>query len=238
MPNAGASGVSCSCDPRKEKAEKMTNTVAFLMALAVLGSSGTVAAEHPALEENVTETMLTMRTAGAVLEAYRQEYGLYPTADGQLRPLKEAFRAEPPRYRKIINDKDAWGQSLFYRANSRSYVLISFGADRVAEQDYEGDTSIPGRTVQIIDAVEPIQDLVMADGRFVQRPFGDTGPAFVTINEMNRIFIAAASFAIDNNRYPGDASAFVPVAEIASDLIPTYASDIPSNDGSSCPFRL
>jgi type II secretory pathway pseudopilin PulG len=208
----------------------MTRIAASLVVLVVLGGLGS-AAEQRAREDNVAETMLTMRTAGTVIDVYRQEFGSYPGADGQLRPLKEAFRAEPPRYRKIINDKDAWGQPLFYRANSRSYVLISFGADRAAEQDYEGNPIIPGRTAQIIDAAEPTQDLVMADGRFVQRPFGDMGPAFDTINAMNRVFVAAASFAVDNNRYPGDASTFVPVVEIASDLIPAYTSEVPSHDG-------
>ena len=52
-----------------------------------------------------------------------------------------------------------------------------------------------------------------------------------TINSMNAIFSAAASFAVDYNHYPGSGSSLSPVTDLTSDLVPIYISDLPAQDG-------
>jgi hypothetical protein len=52
-----------------------------------------------------------------------------------------------------------------------------------------------------------------------------------TINSINAIYQAAASYAVDYNRYPGSASAFSPVTELIPELVPIYIPDLPTVDG-------
>ena len=210
----------------------MRKTTGLMIATVLLCAVATHAdVDDRGPDESVAATMLTMRAAGAVIEAYRQDTGTFPGADGDLRPLKEVLRSEPAFYRKALKDKDAWGQSLRYRANDRYYQIISFGEDRTAGQDYDAVRIIPSRAEVIVNAEDSTWDLVLADGRFVQRPFDGMDEAFATINSMNRIFTAAASYAVDSNRYPGTSMNYVPVSELVPDLVPLYIHELPLEDG-------
>lgn len=211
----------------------MTKRAVLLALFTIVGGSTGNPASEPSLlsDRKVAESMLDMRLMGALLEAYRLEFGTYPADDGQLRSLKAVLKREPEVYRQQVKDNDAWGTPLQYRANEGSYQLISFGADRHPERRYEMQPIRPGQFSEITEAGDETSDLVLIDGRFVQRPFSGQDPAFITINAMNRIFVAAAAFAVDNNRFPGDTSDFVPVAELASDLVPVFAAEVPDQDG-------
>ena len=118
-----------------------------------------------------------------------------------------------------------------YRANDRYYQIISFGEDRTAGQDYDAVRIIPSRAGVIVNAEDSTWDLVLADGRFVQRPFDGMDEAFAKINSMNRIFTAAASYAVDSNRFPGTSMNYVPVSELVPDLVPLYIHELPLEDG-------
>ena len=107
----------------------------------------------------------------------------------------------------------------------------SYGADGSADLNYDNQILYAGRYQPIVDAPDPRNDLVLIDGRFVRRPFGSRNPEFETINAINAIFIASGSFAVDNNRYPGNAPEFRPVSELAAELEPNYIPELPLNDG-------
>jgi hypothetical protein len=193
-------------------------------------ATNTVDAAQVAAADPVSETMVRMRLAATVVESWHLEHGAYPFADEKLRPLPAVVRSLTHSSLRTI-EHDAWGSPLLYRANERAYEIISLGTDRRLSEDHSTRPLHNRSVAPIEDTTVEEDDLIFADGRFVQRPFGDRRPAFVTINAMNAIFGAAAAFAIDNNRYPGDGYQFAPVAELASALVPVYLQDMPTDDG-------
>ena len=202
----------------------------FLSSMSWLTFGGAPRQPFSASIDPVAETMTRMRVASTLLVDERRMTGTYPLADGKLYPLRDIFASSPgaPRPNDAL---DAWGHTLWYRADRWVHQLISYGVDGKADQDYEAERLYSGQFQVIVDAPDPRNDLVLKDGRFVRRPFGSRAPEFVTINAINAIFIASASFAIDNNRYPGHATTFEPVSALAADLVPIYIRDLPTQDG-------
>jgi hypothetical protein len=178
----------------------------------------------------VALTMTTMRILSTVLVDDQRRDGDFPFADGKLHRVQDAL--DPQSGTPIAKlTRDGWNHPMWYRAGHGVHELISFGADGRADQDYENQNLYSGRYQPILDAPDPRNDLVLVDGRFVRRPFGSRTSECGTINAMNVIYTAAASFAVDNNRYPGNAADFRPVSELTSDLVPTYIEELPLNDG-------
>ena len=66
------------------------------------------------------------------------------------------------------------------------------------DQTYENQNLYLGRFRPVVDAPDLRNDLVLIDGRFVKRPFDSRGREFETINAINAIFIASASYAVDS----------------------------------------
>jgi len=126
---------------------------------------------------------------------------------------------------------DGWGRPLRVRAVRGVHQVISFGADGAADTDYDAALLYAARWWRITDASEPGADLVLVDGRFVKRPFGDRRREFETVNAMNAIYVAAASYAVDANHYPGETSGLQPVAALEAELVPVYIRDLPRVDG-------
>jgi hypothetical protein len=204
--------------------------ITFLVFLASL-SRLTFGGESPqpflASLDRVAQTMTRMRLASTLLEDERRMTGSYPLADGILHPLRDVFG--PSHGTPGPNEAlDAWGQTLWFRADGAVQELISYGADGRADKDYEAERLYSGKHQAIVDSSDPRNDLVMKNGRFVARPFGNRSREFTTINA---IFIASSSFAVDNNRYPGSATAFEPVSALMGELVPVYIRNLPALDG-------
>ena len=168
--------------------------------------------------------------ASTLLEDERRTAGSYPLADGILHPLREVFASGPGKPGPD-DALDAWGRTLWYRANPYVQELISYGADGKADSEYGAERLYSGRHQEIVDSPDPRNDLVMKNGRFVRRPFGNRSREFTTINAINAIFNASASFAVDNNRYPGIAITFEAVSALMPELVPIYIHDLPTLDG-------
>ena len=181
-------------------------------------------------DDPVTLTMTTMRMLSAVLVDHQRREGEFPLADGKLHRVQDALDPRPGTPIAKLT-RDGWNRPMWYRAGLGMHALISFGADGRADQDYENYNLYPGRYQPVVDASDPRSDLVLVDGRFVRRPFGSRTSEFETINAINVIYIASASFAVDNNRYPGNSAGFRPVSELTAELIPTYVANLPLNDG-------
>lgn len=181
-------------------------------------------------DDPVAQTMKAMRVLSTLLIDEQRQGGGFPLADGQLHRVKDALGSENCA-RAARPCRDGWGHPIWYRAIGAAHQLISYGADGTADQVYENLNLYNGRFRTVVDTPDPRNDLVLIDGRFVKRPFGSRGREFETINAINAIFIGSASYAVDNNRYPGDAAEFRPVSELAAELAPTYIHDVPLNDG-------
>jgi hypothetical protein len=171
-----------------------------------------------------------MRVASTLLVDERRNAGIYPLADSRLHSLRDGLG---PRFGEPSPNelRDAWGHPIWYRSNGEVHQLISYGADGQSDENYPAQRLNSGRFQVIVDAADPSNDLVLKEGRFVRRPFGMRAREFRTINSINAIFIASASFAVDNNRYPGNATVLTPVSTLATDLVPIYIQELPELDG-------
>lgn len=178
----------------------------------------------------VAVSMTKMRLASTLVTETWHRTGAYPLADGDLHLLADAVRGEPLGLNRGAW-LDGWGRPLRYRALRGVHQVVSYGSDGVADTDYGSSLLYAGRWWQVTDAAEAGADLVLVDGRFVKRPFGDKRREFETVNAINAIYLASASFAVDNNRFPGDSGALVPVAALEADLVPVYMQELPKLDG-------
>ncbi|HKY31012.1 MAG TPA: type II secretion system protein GspG [Candidatus Polarisedimenticolia bacterium] len=184
----------------------------------------------PPKKDLVALTMREMRIVSSFLEGQRRELGTYPAADGMLHPLREVLTFGVAG-RAPLSTKDFWGHPVWYRANSETHQLISYGSDGVPDEDYAQQRLYPSRYLHIVESPGPTGDLVLIGGRFVRRPFLGRSREMETINSINAIYRAAASYAVDYNRYPGTASAFSPVTDLLPDLVPIYSQELPTLDG-------
>ncbi len=197
-----------------------------------LGAVGENRARSPiAITDPISDTMTTMRLAGAFLDDIARQAGTYPSADGKLRRLGEVVRGRPLLGGAAVAVVDAWKRPLLYQATSRNYRLISLGADGLAESDVAARPIVSAQLAEIVDANEAHDDLVMVTGRFIMRPFGESKAAFTTINAMTRVAIAMMEYSIDNNRYPDAPTGFTPLSGVAAELVPVYLAELPTLDG-------
>src|SRR5262245_24227536 len=211
-------------------AYRIVTFLVFLASLFGFTFGGESPQSFSASVDRVAQTMTRMRLASTLLDDERRMTGSYPLADGIRHPLRDVFgssRGTPGPSEAL----DAWGQTLWYRAYAGVQELISYGSDGRADKDYGAERLYSGKHQAIVDTPDPRNDLVMKNGRFVRRPFGDRSREFTTINAINAIFIASSSFAVDNNRYPGGASTFEPVSTLTTELVPIYIQDLPTLDG-------
>jgi type II secretion system (T2SS) protein G len=122
--------------------------IAGLLLATACGRAGEQAARdvlHAIDQGKLIGTRGTMENIGKALTTYAMDHGGYPQGSS----IQEATAALVPAFLPSASTVDAWGNTLGYRSDTRSFTLTSPGAD--------GQTG---------DA----DDLVMTDGRFTQLP--------------------------------------------------------------------
>lgn len=208
------------------------NSACLMILLATTAFSSDVMQKpvSQVLGDPTTQTMTAMRLLSTFLVDQRRRDGEFRLADGKLHPAGDVLGPQLAVQAPILT-LDGWGHPLWYRAGRAVHEVISYGADGRADQNYDSQKLYAGRYQPIVDTPDARNDLILIDGRFVRRPFGPRIREFATINAINVIFIASASFAVDNNHYPGSAREFRPVSELAAELVPVYIPELPLNDG-------
>ena len=128
----------------------VTLCVLFVTALLLLacGKAGENAAHevlHAIDQGKIVGTRGTMENIGKALTTYSIDRGEYPRGMS----MQEATVALVPAFLPSAVTVDAWGNTLVYQSDTKSFTLTSPGADgRVGTAD----------------------DMVMTDGRFTQLP--------------------------------------------------------------------
>ena len=102
-----------------------------------------------------------LRTLGAVMESYAEDHAAYPG----FATIKEMELVMVPKYVTGLTAVDPWGTEYRYLVSPdrRHYRVISAGADRVFEKQYEELTSEPPAD-RASDNFN--DDFVFQDGRF------------------------------------------------------------------------
>jgi type II secretion system (T2SS) protein G len=118
------------------------------LAFTGCGKAGEQAAHdvlHAIDQGKLIGTRGTMENLGKALTTYSMDRGSYPQGSS----IQEATTALVPAFLPSPVTVDAWGNTLVYQSDSKSFTLTSPGADgRVGTAD----------------------DMVMTDGRFTQLP--------------------------------------------------------------------
>ena len=133
---------------------RRASPVALLVALtaalvpSACGKTGEQAAHqvlHAIDQGKLIGTRGTMENIGKALTTYSMDRGGYPPGTS----IQEATAALVPAFLPSAVTVDAWGNTLAYRSDTRSFTLASPGADgRIGSAD----------------------DMVMNDGQFTQLP--------------------------------------------------------------------
>lgn len=122
--------------------------LAILLFVAACGKAGDQAARdvlHAIDQGKLIGTRATMENIGKALTTYSMDRGGYPQGSS----IQEAGAALVPAFLPSPVTVDAWGNTLAYRSDARSFTLTSPGAD---------------------GSIGSADDLVMTDGRFTQLP--------------------------------------------------------------------
>jgi len=134
-------------DTARDPRTPVAATLGCLLALAC-GHSGEQAAHdvlHALDQGKVVGTRGTLDNLGKALTTYSMDHGGYPQGGS----IQEATAALVPAFLPSPVTVDAWGNTLVYQSDTRTFTLTSPGADgRVGTAD----------------------DMVMTDGRITQMP--------------------------------------------------------------------
>lgn len=105
-----------------------------------------------------SRTMADMRTAALAIEAYETDLSTFPQASGTLEDIAEYLQ---PTYIQKVPLHDGWNRPFLFEGTSKSYTLLSYGGNGVADVPYhEGATS------------RFREDIVFVNGQFYQWPAG------------------------------------------------------------------
>ena len=135
-------------EPRRAGPNALRVVLATALVLSACGKTGEQAAHdvlHAIDQGKVVGTRGTMENIGKALTTYSMDRGGYPPGTS----IQEATAALVPAFLPSAVTVDAWGNTLAYRSDTRSFTLASPGADgRIGSAD----------------------DMVMTDGQFTQLP--------------------------------------------------------------------
>ncbi len=134
--------------PTSSCAPLLAVILAALLLAAACGKAGEQASRdvlHAIDQGKLIGTRGTMENVAKALAAYAMDRGSYPGGSS----IQETTAALVPAFLPSATTVDAWGNTLVYESDTRSFTLTSPGADgRAGSAD----------------------DLVMTDGRFTHLP--------------------------------------------------------------------
>ncbi|ANM30810.1 hypothetical protein ABI59_16355 [Acidobacteria bacterium Mor1] len=133
---------------------------AMWFALLLASSLAPEERERPGEKEGA-QTVLDLRQIASAVEAYAVMQPKYPSTDGWV-PLEEFAAANAGRFAADVPMRDEWGEPYQLKFGEHGYCVISLGADREREQDWDGTEEI--RTVG--DGA----DVVLCNHVYIQAP--------------------------------------------------------------------
>ena len=126
---------------RLARSQRGMTLIEIMVVIAILGMMATiitVAYVRYLDQSKVDGTKIQMQNVVQALDAYKVQYGAYPTTEQGLQELvtKGVMPSLP---------KDKWNKEFEYiRHNSSSYTIKSYGADGQAGGDgFDADLSLP-----------------------------------------------------------------------------------------------
>lgn len=214
----------------------MRKTMLLLLLAAVPAAAAPPLApgEKP---EPADMTMLQMRLASAVLESYRDMHGSLPDLGTKLVSASRVADALGPDLGEALPSRDGWGNGLKFFLDD-GWLIVSVGADGKEDIPYAAVLAedLSDDAFSTISDGGPARDIVMRDGRFVQRPPERILPSLQARVDLRSIGSAVESFAVDASVYPGSTDGLQTLDAVAADLEPTYVRTLPRVDPWGHPY--
>jgi hypothetical protein len=172
-----------------------------LAALAlVLAASPAVLADEPEIDPVELQTLSNIGSVVMVIEAYRIDHGAAPVPTDGLEPVEILLPFVEPFYVRSLPLHDGWGRELRYWSDGNRFVVVSFGPDGLADQQYAGVTAADlqdrGDDLVVVDSVVAAVPLHL-------RPVVRAGEQKATMADMRSIGTCVEAYRIDSGSFPG-----------------------------------
>ncbi|HJQ98314.1 MAG TPA: type II secretion system protein GspG [Candidatus Polarisedimenticolaceae bacterium] len=191
--------------------------------------------------ELLRRAMGEIRRLGTACESFAVDNNIYP---GPVQPTDVVARIEgaiAPVYLRVLPKLDPWGHPYLFWSDTTHYAFVSYGPDGTPDFPYTtwGRAEYGGLSGGSTTRFGA--DLVFVDGEFVQWPAvvsqtSPNGNLRQAMADLRSAAIAAESFAIDNNVYPGPIQPIDSVARIEASVEPTYIRALPKVDPWGNPY--
>ena len=136
-----------------------------------------VAYRGPASQsELLRRAMRDLRAAGTASESFAIDNNIYPGPVAPIDAIDRIARDIEPIYIKHLPRVDPWGHPYLVWTDTRGYTLVSFGADGQPDYPYASWGSAEFGALHTGPTVRMGQDLIFANGQFVQWPAFLDGP--------------------------------------------------------------
>jgi hypothetical protein len=131
-----------------------------------------VAYRGPASQsEFLRHAMGELRTVGTACESFAVDYNVYP---GPVEPIDVVARIEAVleggAYIRVLPTVDPWGNPLLFWSDTTHYALVSYGSDGLPDYPYTTWGLTEFSALHTGPTTRFGQDLVFANGTFVQWP--------------------------------------------------------------------
>jgi len=109
-----------------------------------------------------------LRTIGTAIEGFVADNGHYPGPTSNIVEVEHVRLDLEPAYIRDLPLFDPWGNPILFWSDGKKYFVLSRGSDGLEDHDYSGPLDPETHR----ETTEPSEDIVFADGRFVQLPKG------------------------------------------------------------------
>lgn len=136
-----------------------------------------VAYRGPASQrELLRRAMADMRSAGTACESFAIDNNFYPGPVTPIDIIDRIARDVEPIYIVHLPKVDPWGHPYLVWSDTRGYALVSYGPDGQADYPYATWSSAEFNALHTGPTMRTGQDIVFANGQFVQWPAIMDGP--------------------------------------------------------------
>ena len=211
--------------------------LAAFVGIAVVAGPKVLGESSSGVSREVLESFFRLRLVAATLDTYAVTEPLPGPTPGLVPLAWLRGRLPADRFARPGTIQDAWGSPLYYWSDGVRYALLSYGADRRPQFDYDPTTPYLGVPRAWV-GTEPADDLMIVDGITYRGPFSRGETVVRAAAELRAIGTAMESWAVDYNLYPGPVEPIDAVARVEADLEPIYIRVLPRVDPWGSPYRV
>lgn len=172
------------CLPRTPKGFKLIELLIVVFIIGVLASIVIPTARVSIHRARVKSTMKNISVISKAITNYVMDNGYIPDQSGSYDSNSAFYKTLSPFYIKLLPIKDKWengfrvwcgsdanGNYGISGANGDDHLVVSFGSDKVKEDDFSFDAYSPEDGLFVLSKMSDFKkDLIMWNGAWIRRP--------------------------------------------------------------------